>query len=136
VAQFLIGAAEKEIRALGASTPDGRRQLAKILVVLQQIKSDARLVSNLTAHGYGENDPNSAFSVKRWEAAYRGRPPRNLYRLKVRGGGAYRVIYAYHPREDSYYALGIVHHDFNYDTNSADGRRIIAAYDQLGIPLY
>jgi hypothetical protein len=65
---------------------------------------------------------------------------RNLWRLKhwdLEGQGKrYRVVYALDPRVSRYYVLGVFPREFNYESKDARTRRVIAAYESLGIPTW
>jgi hypothetical protein len=104
---------------------------------LRQIAADQQLLDSLTIRGFGAH-ATEAFHVDAWvEQQSQGR---NLWRFKhweLEGRGTrYRVVYALDPRLSRYYVLGIFTRDFNYDATDARTRRVLAAYDRLGIPQY
>jgi hypothetical protein len=104
---------------------------------LQQITADQRLLDSLTIKDFGAHR-TEAIHVDQW--AEQQRHGRNLWRLKhweLEGKGRrYRVVYALDPRVSRYYVLGIFTRDFNYDPTDARTKRVIAAYDKLGIPAF
>jgi hypothetical protein len=102
---------------------------------LQQIKSNQVMLDSLTIKDFGAHG-TAIIHVDKWvDQQRRGR---NLWRLKhwelESKGRHYRVIYALDSRFSRYYVLGIFSRDFNYDVNDARTRRLIASYDELGIP--
>lgn len=109
---------------------------AAIAVFLDEVAGNQLMLDNLSRNGYvGEEDPK--FDVGEWVEQKRAK--RNLWRLKLwalRGAKDLRVIYAFHPTELRYYVLGIVSRDFDYDNNHEVTKRIIADYDEIGIPGY
>ena len=46
-------------------------------------------------------------------------------------GLRYLVIYAFEPTKQHYHVLAIAPREFDYDTNSPIGRRILRAYREL-----
>lgn len=105
--------------------------------LLQQIAADQRLLDSLSIQDFGAHG-TEAFHVTKW--VEQQRHDRNLWRLKhwdLEGKGRkYRVVYALDPRVSRYSVLGVFTRDFNYDTSDPRTKRILAAYDKLGIPTY
>jgi mRNA-degrading endonuclease RelE of RelBE toxin-antitoxin system len=110
---------------------------ADIEALLEQAACDQKLLDNLTARDFGSNRSEEVHVEKWFEQQRKGR---NLWRLKIWDledrGIRYRIIYALDPRISRYHVLGVVHRDFNYDERDARTQRILAAYDELGIPNY
>lgn len=111
-----------------------RAGAGRILALLEQIKSDQRLLDKLTDHDFKAD----YFHVSRYQAFYR--KGINLWRLKIWDLGdkvlPYRVIYAFEPvsavnRTPKYHVLGVVPRGFNYDTEHPLTQRIVADYDAL-----
>lgn len=104
---------------------------------LQQLAVDQQLLDSLTIKDFGAHG-TEFIHVDRW--VEQQRLGRNLWRLKhweLDGKGRhYRVVYALDPRVSRYYVLGIFTRDFNYDAADARTKRVIAAYDKLGIPAF
>jgi len=102
---------------------------------LQQIAASQRLLDALTIKDFGAYG-TEAFHVDKW--VEQQRLGRHLWRLKhweLEGRGKrYRVVYALDPRVSRYYVLGVFPREFNYDSKDARTRRILAAYERLGIP--
>ena len=128
--------------------PDARRDLDRLWEtdpncavvlenMLEQIAADQRLLDALTIRDFGAHR-TAAFHVDQWiEQQRRGR---NLWRLKhweLEGRGKrYRVIYALDPRVSRYYVLGVFPREFNYESKDERTRRVIDAYESLGIPTW
>ena len=104
---------------------------------LQQMVADQRLLDSLTIKDFGAYG-TEVIHVDQW--VEQQRLGRNLWRLKhweLEGKGRqYRVVYALDPRVSRYYVFGIFSRDFNYDAADARTKRVIAAYDKLGIPAF
>jgi hypothetical protein len=110
---------------------------ATIDALLQEANQDPQILTLFTAHDYGK-DHSARFHVSRWYAQQN--KGRNLWRLKVWdlecAGLQYRVVYALDPLDQDYYVLGIVDRSFDYDEDHPITKRILAAYDRLGIPTF
>lgn len=83
---------------------------------------------------FGE-DGSADYTVRKVVAMHqRGR---RLWRVKVltlKGMAArYRVLYAFDPRPQMFYILGIPPRDIAYDQTHPRIQRLIALYDSLGI---
>jgi len=115
----------------------GTQAAATIVALLQEVRTDPRIQELLTVDHFGEHATES-FHVRRW--VEQQRKGRNLWRIKIWDleslGLTYRVVYALDPRFRRYYVLGVVHRDFDYDENDDRTKRMLAAYDSLGIPTY
>ena len=110
---------------------------AMISVFLEELQDNQEILDNLTRNKFvHELEPR--YGVEMW--AGQQQKKRNLWRLKVWNFDGdlinYRVIYAFHPRENRYYVLGIPSRDFNYDASHPTSTRILKAYDDLDIPKY
>lgn len=131
-----------------AINPDAKAGLSRIwerdpesagvlTATLQQIAADQRLLDSLTIKDFGSHR-TEPIHIDRW--VDQQRTGRNLWRLKhweLEGKGRqYRVVYALDPRLSRYYVLGIFTRDFNCDAADARTKRVIAAYDRLGIPAF
>jgi mRNA-degrading endonuclease RelE of RelBE toxin-antitoxin system len=108
-----------------------------ILALLQEAKVNQSALESLSIRDFGAAR-NQRFSVDMWVAQQnRGR---NIWRLKIweleELGIRYRVIYAFDPRISRYYVLGVFHRDFDYDESDSRTQRVVASYEQLGIPDY
>jgi hypothetical protein len=126
--------AEADLDALWEIDEDST---ADIEALLEQAACDQKLLDTLTARDFGSGR-SEEFHVEKWfEQQRKGR---NLWRLKIWDledrGIRYRIIYALDPRISRYHVLGVVQRDFNYDERDARTQRILAAYDELGIPNY
>jgi mRNA-degrading endonuclease RelE of RelBE toxin-antitoxin system len=113
---------------------------AFIEIALDEIQHDPRLYERLHEIGY-RNVPNPSFEVDWFSTLQNDRTTRlNLYRLKFwdpEGAlSSYRVIYAYHNRNDSFHVLAVVPRNFNYDRNHPIVKRVCADYERLDIPSY
>jgi hypothetical protein len=127
--------AKADLAAVWRSDPESAGVLQ---ATLEQIQADQLLLEILTVRDFGAYG-TEAFHVDRWvDQQRRGR---NLWRLKVwelegHGRQRYRVVYTLDPRFSRYFVLGIFTRDFEYDPKDARTRRVLAAYDRLGIPNY
>jgi hypothetical protein len=126
--------ARRDLDRLWESDPTGAALLRRLL---QQIAADQRLLDALTIRGFGAHR-TAAFHVDQW--IEQQRLGRNLWRLKhwdLEGQGKrYRVVYALDPRVSRYYVLGVFPREFNYESKDERTRRVIAAYEGLGIPTW
>jgi hypothetical protein len=124
--------AERDLDRLYEVDEDGT---ATIDVFLQEAASSPAVLDRLLEHRYRSYDPGMDFEVQRWAALWKHY---GLWRLKlfdVPGTAAsHRVIYAFHGIQRRYYILGIVPRDFDYEPDHAFTRRIVRAYQALGIP--
>jgi len=127
--------AESELEALW----DTNEAVAADIVALLELLCDSQdLLDRLSKHGFVQyNKP--AIEISKWVGQQQQK--RNLWRLKfvafVNSASArHRIIYAFHPTQLRYYVLGILNRDFNYEPSHPISKRIIAAYDELGIPDY
>jgi mRNA-degrading endonuclease RelE of RelBE toxin-antitoxin system len=120
----------QSIKACGAHEDHGA-----ILTFLHQAKSDAALLQTLAEDWYGEDD-TADYSIRKVVSLHRR--GKRVWRVKVltlKGKAAgYRVLYAFDPRVQVFYVLGIPSRDFSYDENHPRIQRLIAVYDSLGIP--
>lgn len=107
---------------------------AKILAVLQEAKTSKKVQQALLDHKFGDNRDED-ISVQRWQAMWRR--GFSLWRLKVweceRYFPRYRVIYAYNPSELTFYILGVVDREWDYDENDRRTQRILEIYGTLNI---
>lgn len=129
---LVASGAQSDLEALWSSDPESARVLE---ATLQQIKSNQLLLESLTIKDFGAHGTEN-IHVDTWlDQQRRGR---NLWRFKhwelESKGRRYRVVYALDSRLSRYYVLGIFSRDFNYDVNDARTLRVIASYDELGIP--
>jgi len=110
---------------------------AEIEVFLEEAKNNQSTLDDLTRSGY-VNYGEHPFNVKEWVAAKKEKL--NLWRLRLlwlEGDAAkYRVIYAFDPLRWRYHILGIVNRNFNYELKNERSKKIIAAYEDLGLPRY
>lgn len=111
---------------------------ADLEVFVQEAQDDPWWLDRLSQNGFNlEGDPDTIvnINVSWWEALWRGKPRRNILRLKrwelERLGHRYRVIYMFEPAQLRYTILGFVPRAFNYDRRHPYTQRILAAYDEL-----
>lgn len=113
--------AKADLRSLKTSAP---RAAAAVLVALQQMEADPRLIDKLTTHGDNEFGP-VRIGVRAWEKA---KGIGNLWRFRVFDTPAtvYRVIYGYHHQTKQICVLAVVHkEEFDYELDSDIARRIL-----------
>lgn len=109
----------------------------KIAALLQQAKCDPSILDSLLDHDFGA-DHSTAYHVSRWldfwNTGY------NIWRLKIwtvpKGSLPYRIVYAYEPGTLRYHVLSIVHRNFDYKRDHEITKRILKAYEELGIPVH
>jgi hypothetical protein len=135
VFQLLIARdARRDLDRFWESDPDCAFVLENML---EQIAADQRLLDALTIRDFGAHR-TAAFHVNQW--VEQQRVGRNLWRLKhwdLEGQGKrHRVVYALDSRVSRYYVLGIFPREFNYESKDDRTRRVIAAYESLGIPTW
>lgn len=113
--------AKADLRSLKTSAP---RAAAAILVALQQMEADPRVIDKLTTHG-GNEFGAVRIGVRQWEKV---KGIANLWRFRVFDTPAtvYRVVYGYHYQTKQICVLAVVHkEDFNYELDSDIARRIL-----------
>jgi hypothetical protein len=108
---------------------------ARIEATLQEIEGDQDLLDRLTQNNFGR-ERRDTFNVRLVEN--QARIDNNIWRLKVwcleRRDRKYRVIYAYFPTTPTtgtYYVLGIMPREIDYDRDHEFIRRIESAYQEL-----
>lgn len=108
---------------------------ARIEVILEEIEGDQDYLDRLTQNNFGRQGRDE-FNVRLIEN--QARINNNIWRLKVwsleRRDQKYRVIYAYFPRtptEGSYYVLGVMPREIDYDRDHEFVQRIESAYQAL-----
>jgi hypothetical protein len=130
----LSSAAQADLVAIEKSAPEAA---AQIRVVLQEIKSDQKLLDGLTEQDFGYAR-NEKINVAKWQKQQRA--GRNLWRVKLWNledlGLKYRVLYCLDPRVSRYYVLAIIPRVVNYDEKHPRIIRVLSDYDALGIPSY
>ena len=113
--------AKADLHSLRVTAP---RAAAAVLVALQQIEADPRVIDKLTTHG--ENEFGAVrIGVRQWEKT---KGIANLWRFRVFDTPAtvYRVIYGYHYQTKQICVLAVVHkEEFNYELDSDIARRIL-----------
>ena len=107
---------------------------AKIWAVLQEAKTNKQIQSALLDHEFGEYG-SEKINVHHWnEFWYQGI---NLWSLKVwecqRYYPQYRVIYAFDPRDQTFYVLGVVNRDWDYRSDDVRTKRFLELYRKLDI---
>lgn len=126
--------AEEELDALWETNEDAA---AFIETFLEEIQNDQRLLESLTIKGHVKSDA-LRFDVEEIESQKKEK--RNLWRVKIwdieNRDGKIRIVYAFHPKEFRYYILGITPRDINYDTSHPRFKKLLNAYEELGIPSY
>ncbi len=112
---------------------------AAIAALLEQAAADQDMLDSFTVHDFGAHGQADYHVARLAEQQGAGRD-RNLWRIKIWGLEDqrlhYRIVYALDPRISRYTVLGIVPREFNYDESHPLTQRIVAAYDDLGIPTY
>ncbi|MDR2209174.1 MAG: hypothetical protein LBE22_09425 [Azoarcus sp.] len=115
---------------------ENSKAAATILALLEQIEADRAVADKLTTHGdnfFGKQKVN----VKQWESPGK---KTNLWRLRVLDTPAtsYRIVYGYQYKVYPYriHILAVVkkgedQEEFDYDTTSEKGRRIISDWKSL-----
>lgn len=108
---------------------------ADIEAFLEEAKLNQKTLDSLTVNGY-VNEEQPPFDVT--ELVELKRQKFILWRVRLlwldSNARDYRIVYAFNPTEMRYYVLGIIDRNFNYDANHEFTKRIVAAYDKLGIP--
>lgn len=126
--------AETDIERLWDTEPDAA---ALVVALLEEAENDQELLESLTIKDFGIHGTEK-IHVDKWVELHKA--GKNVWRVKIWEledlGLQYRIIYALDPRTTRYHVLAVLHRDFNYDTNDARSKRLIAAYDELGIPSY
>lgn len=106
---------------------------ALALVVLQEIKGDQDVLDSMTIHDYQDvlSGSGASYEVKHWWEQFK--KGKNLWRLRVLESALlrYRIVYGYSQSEHSYYVLGLVKRDFNYESSHPISRRILGEYEEL-----
>lgn len=100
--------------------------VAAVLATLEQLQADPLALDKLTTFGNNDTD-GTRFNVKRWESARNAKG--DLWRLRVLDtpATAYRVVYGYYWPSRQICVLAIASkEEFDYDTQSDLGRRILA----------
>ncbi|WP_202636731.1 hypothetical protein [Rugosibacter aromaticivorans] len=109
----------------------------KVVALLQQAKADPKVIDSLLEHGFGA-DHAAAYHVSKWLELFK--IGYNIWRLKIwiepKGSLRYRIVYAYEPKSLQYHVLAIVHRDFDYKTDHEITKRILKAYNDLGITIH
>lgn len=127
--------AQRDINELWTTAPTAA---ARILVLIEQLKADPRLLDALTIHNFGA-DKTEVFSVSKvvsqWSGTS-GSDGKDLWRLKLwdleRQKLPYRVIYAYEIRRLRYHVLGVIYRkDYDYEPEHPFTKRILRAYDDV-----
>lgn len=110
---------------------------AEIIALLEQAKTDQELLDSLTIKDFGAYGTEKIHVDKWLDQQKKGR---NLWRVKLweleDRGIRYRIIYALDPRCSRYHVLGILPRGFDYVANDERTKKLLAAYDELGIPNY
>lgn len=108
---------------------------ADIEVFLEEAKLNQKTLDSLTVNKY-VNYEDPPFDVK--ELIELKKQKFIVWRVRLlwldSNARNYRIIYAFNPSEMRYYILGVVPREFNYDIKNEITKRIIAAYDKLGLP--
>lgn len=124
--------AEADLDALYANDEDSA---ALIDVFLQEAAASQEMLDRFTCQGYRNYGGDFDFDIKRWEKLWSSHA---LWRARLfyieNGAANYRIIYAFHPGERRYYILGIVPREFDYEPSHPLSQRIVACYNELGIP--
>lgn len=106
-----------------------------IVAFLQQAKADPAVLESLSEHWFGE-DGSANYTVQKIVSFQK--QGRRLWRVQVLSltglAAAYRVIYTFDPRVQTYYVLAIPPREIAYDHAHPRIRRLIDIYDKLGLP--
>lgn len=138
---FIEPAAEEDLDELWNSSSSEDQDAADLIAVtLEEIDGDEDFLSRMYRRDVtrgGEPTINADNIVSQW------RKGKNLVRLKVwdfpEYGGVlipWRIICAYDALQETYYVLGIIKRESNYDENNPRVQRILRDYDALGLPTY
>lgn len=126
--------AEADLEALYDLDEDAA---ADIDVFLDEARFNQDTLDHLTRHNYvhyGEPE----YDVKEIAKTKRASVKFNLWRVRLLwlGGHAseYRIVYAFHPIQNRYYVLAILPRKTAYEFNNERNQKILAVYDELGIP--
>lgn len=127
--------AQADIDELWKTVPEAA---AKILVLIEQVRADPRLLDALTIHNFGDDrsEPFAISKVQSQWAGTRSRPGKDLWRLKLwdleRQQLQYRVIYAYEIRRLRYHVLGVINRkSYDYEPEHPFTQRVLRAYDDV-----
>lgn len=108
---------------------------AMVIVALEEAEADPAFLDKMfRAHTWHQGPPsmNTDRLYSYWNDGL------NLLRLKIWDFDdqlcPYRVIYAYDGRVEHYHILGIMHRSVGYASTDPLFRRIVAAYEALGLP--
>lgn len=126
--------AEQELDALWEIDQDAAALIEELLCQLEE--NPALLDELCREHRHVTHDP--AFQVKRfrfmWDDGY------TIYILKIWPEYGreihHRVLYAHHPQKHVYYVLTIMQRDLDYESDKILIKRLVAAYEELGVPRY
>jgi hypothetical protein len=128
---YLHSDAENDLEELWKSQPDGA---ALVQALLEELASDQVQFDHLTDDGYGKSDASARFNITKWNTQWYGKR-RNLWRIRFYAldqlGLAYRIVYAFVPREIDCCVLAVAHRDFNYEPSHEITQRILRAYDEV-----
>jgi hypothetical protein len=129
--------AVEDLRNMVAKGGKDKLSANRIVALLQEIKDSQEILSELTTHGFETDDIEIGKYLEFWNNGT------DLWKIKFFDFDAvhdkwktipYRVIYAYDLECQTFRVLGVVPRSFNYDPNHALTKRIIATYDNLGLP--
>lgn len=124
--------AAEDLQAINAA--GDRADHAAILAFLQQAKCEPGLLETMTEDWFGADEVGT-YSVCKVVSLHKA--GKKLWRVKVltlKGlVTQYRVLYTFSNDRQNFYVLGVVHRDFAYERTHPRIRRLLAAYDRLGI---
>ena len=126
-----------DLKSLAATGAVGKTYAQRIAVILQEIKNSPALQECLLTDRFTNADFDVGKYLHFWNDGF------DLWKLKLRDCNAlrekwwaipYRILYAYDSKNQRFHILGVVHRSFNYEPRHEFTKRILAAYDDLGLP--
>jgi hypothetical protein len=129
--------AQQDLRALLASDEQAATAAKRILAFLQELKATPAWLDELLTRHFENDEFNVDKFVTFWKAGL------DLWRIKVFEHDfsrhatwtlPYRLIYAYSINARTFYVLGVVPREFDYDENHELTKRICRTYDDLDLP--
>jgi hypothetical protein len=131
-------AAVEDIKAMVAGGGNAKLCAQRITVILQELKGSQKLLQELTTEKFSTPDFDIGKYLEFWNDGI------DLWRIKINDANAlreqwrralpYRVLYAYDSPCYTFRVLGVLPREFNYDPNHELTKRILRAYDDLGLP--
>lgn len=115
-----------------------RRVAARVVALMEQFTDVPSSLEVLTLNHAVYREHEIDFGVREIWKSRNTRPPSNLWRVAILENGTnkdgFRLIYAPHHSERSFYFLGVMPRDVDYDLQSSYFQRVFRDYDDAGIP--